>query len=68
LRVLPARFAAQIIRKISRLELGSRGDIKRLQSSDFGYRLSSSDYRVLFDREGDRIIIQRIKHRKHAYD
>jgi mRNA-degrading endonuclease RelE of RelBE toxin-antitoxin system len=49
LRVLPRRFADQIIRKISRPELGLTSDIKRLQSADFGYRLRSGDYRILFD-------------------
>jgi mRNA-degrading endonuclease RelE of RelBE toxin-antitoxin system len=49
LRVLPRRFADQIIRKISRPERGLTGDIKRLQCADFGYRLRSGDYRILFD-------------------
>lgn len=68
LRVLPPRFADQIIRKISRLEHGLIGDIKQLQSGDFGYRLRSGDYRILFDLIGDRVLIQRIKKRSEAYD
>jgi mRNA interferase RelE/StbE len=65
---IPKRFAEQILRKITRLESGLRGDIKRLQTSDIGYRLRSGDYRILFDLEGDRIVIQKIKHRRQAYD
>jgi mRNA-degrading endonuclease RelE of RelBE toxin-antitoxin system len=57
LRVLPPRFADQIIRKISRLERGFTSDIKRLQTADFGYRLRSGNYRILFDVVGDRIVI-----------
>jgi len=48
LRILPRRFADQIVRKISRLEHGLMGDIKRLQAGDFGYRLRSGNYRILF--------------------
>jgi mRNA interferase RelE/StbE len=68
LRELPPRFADQIIRKISRLEHGFTGDIKRLQSADVGYRLRSGDYRILFDVIGNRILIQKIKKRAQAYD
>ena len=49
LRELPKRQAEQIVRKIARLECGWHGNIKRLQSADFGYRLRMGDYRVLFD-------------------
>ncbi len=42
---LPAREAAQIIRKIARLESGLHGNIKRLQEADFGYRLRMGNYR-----------------------
>jgi mRNA-degrading endonuclease RelE of RelBE toxin-antitoxin system len=44
------------------------GNIKRLQSADFGYRLRSGDYRILFDVIGDHIVIQKIKKRSEAYD
>lgn len=52
LRELPQREAAQIVRKIARLEGGLHGNIKRLQSADFGYRLRMGNYRVLFDLKG----------------
>ncbi len=39
LQSLPKKEADQIIRKISRLENGLHGNIKRLQNADFGYRL-----------------------------
>ena len=68
LRAIPKRFAAQIVRKISRLEGGLRGDIKQLQKADIAYRLRSGDYRILFDVESDKIVVQKIKHRKEAYD
>ncbi len=58
----------QIIRKITRLENGLTGNIKRLRQADFGYRLRMGDYRILFDVEDDTIVIQKIGHRKDVYE
>ena len=68
LRDLPKTVAGQIIRKISRLEIGLTGNIKRLRQADFGYRLRMGDYRILFDLENDTIVIQKIGHRKDVYE
>lgn len=65
---LPSRHAAQIVRKIGRLQTGLHGDIKRLHAHDVSYRLRMGEYRVLFDVSGGRIIVRRIKNRKDAYD
>jgi mRNA interferase RelE/StbE len=65
---LPPRVAGQIMRKIDRLQHGLQGDIKRLTQFDCDYRLRSGDYRILFDVEGQSVIIQRILHRRVAYD
>lgn len=65
---LPARICEQIIRKIARLKHGLHGDIKHLTAFDYDYRLRSGDYRILFDVEGQHIIVQRILNRKEAYD
>jgi mRNA-degrading endonuclease RelE of RelBE toxin-antitoxin system len=43
LRRIPKRFAAQIVAKISRLEHGLRGNIKRLTNFDCDYRLRCGD-------------------------
>jgi mRNA interferase RelE/StbE len=65
---IPRRFAAQIVAKISRLEHGLRGNIKRLTNFDCDYRPRCGDYRVLFDVEGDEVLVHRVLHRKEAYD
>jgi mRNA interferase RelE/StbE len=65
---LHPKFAAGIVRKIGRLAGGLQGDIKRLKEHDPAYRLRMGDYRVLFDVEGDEIIIGRVKHRRDAYE
>ena len=68
LRALPKREAGQILKKIARLKSGLHGNIKRLHGADIGYRLRMGDYRVLFDVQGDIILIQKIGHRKDVYD
>ena len=68
LRKVPKKEADQILRKIARLENGLHGNIKRLQNSDIGYRLRTGDYRILFDVEGDMIVIQKIGNRNDVYD
>lgn len=65
---LPARQRAQVLRKIERLQNGLHGNIKRLQNADVTYRLRMGDYRVLFDVEGNVIVIRRVGNRKDVYD
>jgi mRNA interferase RelE/StbE len=65
---LPARMRAQILRKIERMEHGLHGNIKRLHAAEAVYRLRMGDYRILFDTEGDVIVIRRIGNRKDVYD
>jgi len=65
---LPPKRRAQILRKIERLQHGLQGDIKRLRKAETAYRLRMGDYRVLFDVEGDVIVIRRIGDRKNIYD
>ena len=68
LDTLPERIRKQILRKIERLKSGLHGDIKHLRRADVAYRLRTGDYRILFDVEGDSIVIRRIGHRKNVYD
>jgi len=50
------------------LEYGLRSNIKRLHEAEATYRLRMGDYRILFDTEGDVIVIRRIGNRKDVYD
>ncbi len=68
LAALPKREAAQVLNKIARLRNGLVGDIKRLHEADYGFRLRAGRYRVLFDLDGDTIVIQKIGDRKDVYD
>jgi mRNA interferase RelE/StbE len=68
LEALPKKHAAQILAKIEALSCGLHGDIKRLHESDYAYRLRSGKYRILFDIEGEKIVIQKVGDRKNVYD
>jgi mRNA interferase RelE/StbE len=65
---LQPKHAAQIVKKIRRLENGLQGDIKHLRHHDVTYRLRMGDFRILFDLNEGVIVILRIKNRKEAYD
>ena len=43
------------------------GDVKRLTNHDPNYRLRVGDFRVLFNLEGQRLMIHRIVNRRDAY-
>lgn len=60
-------MARRVLGKIRGLENGLSGDLKRLTNFTPEYRLRVGDYRVLFEIEGDRVIIYRIRHRSRAY-
>lgn len=68
LDTLAERIRRQVLRKIERLKSGLHGDIKHLRRADVAYRMRTGDYRILFDVEGDVIVIRRIGHRKNVYD
>lgn len=64
---LDRQTARRVLEKIRALENNLAGDVKRLTNFTPEYRLRVGDYRVLFEIEGDRVIIYRIKHRSRAY-
>ena len=67
LDTLDRQTARRVVEKIRGLENNLAGDVKRLTNFTPEYRLRVGDYRVLFEIEGDRVIIYRIKHRSRAY-
>ncbi len=66
-RDIPPPIRTNIYRKLVALEDDLRGDVKKLTNFDPPYRLRVGDYRVLFDVEGDEIVIYRILHRRESY-
>ncbi len=67
LRRIPKHDGARITEAILALRAGLTGDVKRLTNFTPEYRLRVGDWRVLFEVEGDKIVIYRILHRREAY-
>lgn len=67
LKALHPDMSSRIIAKIEQLQDNLSGDVKKLTNFTPEYRLRVWDYRVLFEIEGNQILIYRIKHRSEAY-
>lgn len=57
----------RIVEEIRRLENDLLGDMKRLTNFTPEYRLRVGTWRVLFDVEGAKMIVHRVKHGREAY-
>jgi len=64
---LPSRIQGRVLARIEEMSDGLKGDVKRLTNFTPEYRLRVGNFRVLFEIEGKRIIIYRIRHRREAY-
>ncbi|MEW6487678.1 MAG: type II toxin-antitoxin system RelE/ParE family toxin [Thermodesulfobacteriota bacterium] len=67
LGAVPRKEGRRILGRMEELEHDLAGDVKRLASHRPEYRLRVGNYRVLFELEGDQIVVYRILHRKEAY-
>jgi mRNA-degrading endonuclease RelE of RelBE toxin-antitoxin system len=68
LRLIDRAVALEILHCIDRFLLTRKGDIKKLQPPETGYRLRCGSYRVSFDRlDVDAIEVIYVEHRKQAY-
>lgn len=73
MRSLPVKVRIQIDGKITTYAdnpEAQRNNVKRLQGSEY-FRLRVGNYRVIFSIENGQVtvmIVQRIRHRKEAYD
>ncbi len=67
LKNIPQKEVSRIIAGLESLEDDMKGNVKRLTNVTPEYRMRSGTYRALFEVEGDRIIVYRIKHRKDIY-
>jgi mRNA interferase RelE/StbE len=68
MRKLSPQMRRRVTEKLERLSDGLTGDVKRLKEFVPNYRLRVGDWRVLFDVEGDTIMVHHISHRSEAYD
>jgi mRNA interferase RelE/StbE len=67
LKAIDRRDAHRIVEKIKAMRDDLAGDVKHLTNSTPEYRLRVGDYRALFELEGDKVVVYRIRHRKDAY-
>ena len=67
LRAIDKGEARRVIEKIKLMRDDLAGDVKRLTSFTPEYRLRVGTYRVLFEVEGEKVVIYRVRHRKDAY-
>ena len=67
LRGLPTNLQIRILEKVELMQDDLKGDVKRLTAFNPEYRLRVGSYRVLFEIEGQMIVIYRVKHRREAY-
>ena len=67
LRTLPRQVKERVAEKLRAAREDLQGDVKRLTQFVPSYRLRVGDYRVLFEIEGDHLVVYRILHRREAY-
>ncbi len=67
LKSLPIKDRERVLQRIDGMENDLAGDVKKLTNHTPEYRLRCGDWRVLFEIEGDKIVIYRVRNRKEAY-
>lgn len=67
LKRLPPSERARIVAKAEALRNDLAGDVKRLTDFTPEYRLRVGDYRILFEVEGAKVVIYRVRHGKDVY-
>ena len=65
LKSLERIIARRIVEKLAGLQDNLAGDVKRLTNSTPEFRLRVGDY--LFEIEGNKVLVYRVRHRKDAY-
>ena len=70
LRAVPAADRVRIARRVEAYAAdpgAAHHDARRLTNFDPAWRLRIGDWRVLFDLEGDMMLVRRVLHRREAY-
>jgi mRNA interferase RelE/StbE len=68
LRALPKDIRRRIGERLTSLETGFQGDVKKLAGTTNRYRMRVGNYRVLFRLAGKQIQVYAVKDRKEAYE
>jgi mRNA interferase RelE/StbE len=67
LRAIALAERARLLDRIENLENNLEGDVKRLTDFTPEFRLRVGNYRVLFEVDGQRVIVYRVLHRRDVY-
>ena len=68
LKAIPNAAKTHILNGIGQLvNFPNVTQVKKLTQFEPAYRLRVGDYRILFDVDGDKILIGRVLHRKESY-
>jgi mRNA interferase RelE/StbE len=67
LRCLPKDARRLIGAKLDRMQHDLAGDVKKLRGFRDKYRLRAGNYRVLFELEGQRLVVYDVGDRKNIY-
>jgi mRNA interferase RelE/StbE len=67
LKGIDTNAARRIVEKIKGMQDDLAGDVERLTNSTPEFRLRVGEYRALFEVEGNKVVIYRVRHRKDAY-
>jgi mRNA interferase RelE/StbE len=67
LKSLDRKDQQRVLDRIEAMQDNLSGDVKKLTNHTPQYRMRCGNWRVLFEIEGETIIIYRIKHRREAY-
>jgi len=68
LKRMSPEVSRRIVNKVERMRHGLTGDVKRLKAFVPNYRLRVGDWRVLFEIDGNAMVVHEVKHRTEAYD
>jgi len=68
LRALPKDIRRRIGERLTSLETGFQGDVKKLVGTTDRYRMRVGNHRILFRLAGKQIQVYAVKDRKEAYE
>ena len=68
LKKLPKKEQVRMLEKIENATNDLSGNVIKLKDHEPQYRVRSGNYRALFNIEGNKMVVYRVKDRKESYD
>lgn len=67
LELVPIQDRKRVVERMEMMENNLAGDVKKLTNHTPEYRMRCGSWRVLFEIEGNQIVVYRVLNRKEAY-